>query len=193
MQTDMAFALHEFTPSLNTAYVSCTRNALTKRLLKVLLAVVVSTPSAVAQKHVSFPTQDGGVVYADLYGKGNRGVVLAHGGQFKKESWKPQAQALAAAGFRVLAIDFRGYGRSRGPGDSDPMDAPLHFDVLAAVRYLRNAGTRTVSVVGGSMGGWAGAEAVLAGEPGEIGRLVELGAAGSRLESQMSQANHRSP
>ncbi len=36
-----------------------------------------------AQEHVTFPTQDGGLIYADLYGKGDRSVVLAHGGQFQ--------------------------------------------------------------------------------------------------------------
>jgi acetyl esterase/lipase len=35
------------------------------------------------------------------------------------------------------------------------MGAPLHLDVLAAVRYLRKMGAKTVSVVGGSMGGGA--------------------------------------
>ncbi|MBI2956326.1 MAG: alpha/beta fold hydrolase [Acidobacteria bacterium] len=123
---------------------------------------------------VSFPTQDGGIVYADAYGEGDRGVVLAHGGRFKKESWEKQARELADAGFRVLAIDFRGYGQSRGPGQSDPLSAPLHFDVLAAVRYLRKAGAKTVSVVGGSMGGGAAADASVEGKPGEIDRLVLL-------------------
>ena len=47
------------------------------------------------QERVSFATQDGGVVYADVYGTGDRGVVLAHGGRFNKESWTTQAQALA--------------------------------------------------------------------------------------------------
>lgn len=36
----------------------------------------------------------------------------------------------------VLATDFRGYGLSHGPGDKDPLSAPLDLDVLAAVRYL---------------------------------------------------------
>lgn len=134
---------------------------------------------AEAQESVSFPTQDGGLVYADLYGKGGRGVVLAHGGRFNKESWKKQAQALAAAGFRVLALDFRGYGQSRGPGQADPLSAPLHLDVLAAVRYLRKTGAKTVSVVGGSMGGGAGADASIAAKPGEIDRLVLLAATAS--------------
>jgi len=46
--------------------------------------------------NVSFATEDGGVVYADLYGSGESGVVLAHGGRFTKESWQPQAEKLAA-------------------------------------------------------------------------------------------------
>ena len=131
---------------------------------------------AAAQKEISFPTQDGGLIYADLYGKGDRGVVLAHGGRFNKKSWEKQARALETAGFLVLAIDFRGYGQSRGPGQADPLSAPLVFDVLAAVRYLHKAGAKTVSVVGGSMGGGAAGDASIASEPGEIDRLVFLGA-----------------
>jgi pimeloyl-ACP methyl ester carboxylesterase len=130
-----------------------------------------------AQETVSFPTEDGGVVYADVYGQGERAVVLAHGGRFNKESWEKQARVLAGAGFRVLAIDFRGYGQSRGPGDRNPLDAPLQFDVLAAVRYLRKNGAKTVSVVGASMGGGAAGDASIGSAPGEITRLVFLGAA----------------
>jgi pimeloyl-ACP methyl ester carboxylesterase len=144
----------------------------------VLLAATLAHPSGLqAQQHVSFPTQDGGLIYADLYGKGDRGVVLAHGARFDKESWKKQAQVLAAAGFRVLAIDFRGYGQSRGPGQADPLSAPLHFDVLAAARYLRKTGAKSVSVVGASMGGGAAADASIEAKPGEIDRLVLLAAA----------------
>jgi pimeloyl-ACP methyl ester carboxylesterase len=130
-----------------------------------------------AQQTVSFLTDDGGQVYGDVYGAGIHGVVLAHGGQFNKESWKKQATVLATAGFHVLAIDFRGYGPSRGPGQSSPMDAPLYFDVLAAVRYLRKIGAKSVSVVGASMGGWAAGEASIRSEPGEIDRIVFLGSA----------------
>jgi pimeloyl-ACP methyl ester carboxylesterase len=132
---------------------------------------------AVAQKSVSFPTEDGGVVFADLYGAGEKGVVLAHGGPFNKESWAKQARILQTAGFRVLAIDFRGYGQSHGPGQSEPPNAPLQLDILAAVHYLRTTGTKSVSVIGGSMGGAAAGDASIASQPGEIDRLVLLGAA----------------
>jgi pimeloyl-ACP methyl ester carboxylesterase len=145
------------------------------RILFSLLAALFLPTIVAAQRTVSFPTTDGAIIYADLYGEGDRGVVLAHGGPFNKESWEKPARALAAAGFRVLALDFRGYGKSKGQGDSDPMDAPLHLDVLASVRYLRKMGVKSVSVVGGSMGGGAAGDASIASEPGEIDRVVFLG------------------
>jgi pimeloyl-ACP methyl ester carboxylesterase len=121
--------------------------------LRLIVSAIAVASLASAQDHVSFATQDGGLIYADVYGTGDRGVVLAHGGQFKKESWEKQARVLVANGFRVLAFDFRGFGQSRGPGQSDFDTAPFHLDVLAAVRYLRKSGAKTVSVVGGSFGG----------------------------------------
>jgi pimeloyl-ACP methyl ester carboxylesterase len=139
-------------------------------------AGVLRTSSALqAQERVSFWTQDGALVYADLYGNGDHAVVLAHGGRFNKESWIHQARALEAAGFRALAIDFRGYGDSRGPGQADPLSAPLRLDVLAAVRYLRANGATTVSIIGGSMGGSAAADALAESEVGEIDHAVLLG------------------
>jgi alpha-beta hydrolase superfamily lysophospholipase len=130
-------------------------------------------------EHVSFATEDAGLIYADLYGKSDRGVVLAHGGRFTKESWQPQAQSLSRAGFWVLAFDFRGFGKSQGPGDSDMFTAPMQLDVLAAVRYLRNNGAKTVAVMGGSFGGTAAADAAIASQPGEINRLILLAAEGN--------------
>lgn len=126
---------------------------------------------------VSFPTDDGGMIYADVYGKGARGVVLAHGGRFTKESWHDQANALAKAGFHVVAIAYRGEGQSTGPGLEDFYGAPFHKDVLAAVHYLKSHGAKTVSVVGGSFGGSAAGDASILGAPGEIDRVVFLGAA----------------
>jgi pimeloyl-ACP methyl ester carboxylesterase len=134
----------------------------------------VGQKTAKAPELVSFPTEDSGLIYANLYGKSDRGVVLAHGGRFTKESWEKQAQALVKAGFRVLAIDFRGRGQSRGGITTNPDDDGTRFDVLAAVRYLRQNGAKTVSVVGASFGGGAAAKASIEAKPGEIDRLVLL-------------------
>jgi pimeloyl-ACP methyl ester carboxylesterase len=131
---------------------------------------------APAQQRVSFPTEDGGRICADLYGQGARGVILAHGGRFNKESWREQANALVSAGFRVMAIDFRGFGCSTGPRQDDLDNAPFENDVLAGVRYLKAHGATTVSSVGGSFGGGAAGDASIKA-PGEIDGVVFLGAA----------------
>ncbi len=144
--------------------------------LRLVLAATVLTAAAAAQRSVSFPTEDGGRICADLYGQGPRAVVLAHGGRFNKESWRPQAKALVAAKFRVLAIDFRGFGCSTGPGQASFDDAPFEKDILAAVHYLKAHGAKTVSVIGGSFGGAAAGDASIRSAPGKIDRIVLLGA-----------------
>jgi pimeloyl-ACP methyl ester carboxylesterase len=147
------------------------------RALLAVVAAVLLVDSASAQTTVSFPTEDGGVVYADVYGSGERAVVLAHGGRFNKESWAKQASALVHAGFEVMAIDFRGRGKSNGPGGMEASDEQLEMDVMAAVRYLHAHGAKSVSIVGGSMGGGAAGDASIVSKPGEIDRIVMLGAA----------------
>jgi pimeloyl-ACP methyl ester carboxylesterase len=139
-----------------------------------ILGVLAMTLGFAAPEGVSFPTRDGGVVHADLYGTGDRGVVLAHGARFDKASWKDQATRLASAGFRVAAIDFRGYGHSRGGPQSKAPGDDMYLDVLAAVDYLRSHGAKTVAVIGASMGGGAAANAVAKGAPGSIDRLILL-------------------
>ncbi|MBV8903491.1 MAG: alpha/beta fold hydrolase, partial [Acidobacteriia bacterium] len=102
-------------------------------MLRTMLLALAMAALTSAQQSISLLAEDGGRVCADLYGQGNRAVVLAHGGRFNKESWQVQASALASEGFRVLAIDFRGFGCSTGPGQADFDNAPFENDVLAAV------------------------------------------------------------
>ena len=144
------------------------------RVLDAAIAAIALAPLTAPQESVSFPTEDGGIVYADVYGTGDRGVVLAHGGRFNKESWATQAHALATAGFRVVAIDFRGRGQSRGGPQSMSRDDGVHFDVLAAVGYLHQTGASSVSVVGASFGGGATARAAAEAPRGAIDRIVLL-------------------
>jgi pimeloyl-ACP methyl ester carboxylesterase len=145
--------------------------------LRILALSLALAAVASAQQNISFPTEDGGHVCADLYGRGSKAILLAHGGRFNKESWREQASTLASAGFQVLAIDFRGFGCSTGPGQQDFDTAPFEKDVLSAVRYLKAHGATAISVVGGSFGGAAAGDASIKSQPGEIDRVVFLGAA----------------
>jgi pimeloyl-ACP methyl ester carboxylesterase len=154
------------------------------RILLIAAAVLFASLAS-AQQTITLPTQDGGRLSADLYSPGeqpgDRAIVLAHGGRFNKESWAAQAHVLAAAGYQVLAIDFRGYGASHGPQEKDFDHAPFQLDILAAVRYLHTHGSKSVSVLGGSFGGAAAGDACIDARPGdpseEIDRIILLGAA----------------
>src|ERR1700728_3338783 len=147
------------------------------RFLVASVAALLLVSTAHAQTPVNFPTEDGGVVFANVYGSGERAVLLAHGGRFNKESWAKQAPVLVHAGFEVMAIDFRGRGKSHGPGGMEASDEQFEMDVMAAVRYLHAHGAKSVSIVGGSMGGAAAGDASIVSKPGEIDRIVMLGAA----------------
>ena len=143
-------------------------------VVRALVAAVILGGLTIAQTPVSFITADGWPIHADLYGTGDRGVVLVHGGRLEKSSWQKQAPVLVNAGFRVLALDLRGFGLSREGPLSVRSDYGSPLGVLAAVRYLRENGAKTVSVVGASMGGDAAEGALAAAKPGEIDRVVLL-------------------
>ncbi len=146
----------------------------------VLAAALTMAATPTAGRTVSFPTNDGGRIFADEYGGGAREVILAHGGRYDKESWRPQARALAASGFRVLAIDFRGYGRSYGPGQKDLDGAPFDRDVLAAAAFARANGAKSVAVVGASLGAIAAGDAAIEDDGHTIDRVVMLSESPSR-------------
>lgn len=136
-----------------------------------LLASCAGVPSVVAVREVGIATADGGHLDASVYGSGDQGVILAHGGRYDRRSWRPQAETLARNGWRVLAFDFRGWGASRA-GSAGP-DA-VHEDVLAAIAWLRADGATRISVIGASFGGGAAAEAATRLPSGAIDALVLL-------------------
>ncbi|WP_415977272.1 alpha/beta fold hydrolase [Rhodococcus sp. 077-4] len=64
-------------------------------------------------------------------------VVLVHGWPAPALTWKPQIDALSAAGFRVAAPDLRGYGGSFKPDNSDAY-AQRHLvgDMRSLIEHL---------------------------------------------------------
>lgn len=153
-------------------------------LVAVALGCLYNPLKVHAQKTIQYPAADGHLLLqADQYGNGERGLILAHGGRFDRKSWRPQAEVLAKAGFRVLAIDFRGYGQTI-PGTQEE-DWKQYPDVLAAVRYLHKEGAKSVSVVGASMGGDAAGDADSESAAGEIERIVFLAAEGGSAPEKL--------
>jgi pimeloyl-ACP methyl ester carboxylesterase len=64
-------------------------------------------------------------------------VVLVHGFPESWYSWRHQLPAIAAAGFRAVAIDVRGYGRSSAPLDVEAYGMLQHVnDNLGVVEAL---------------------------------------------------------
>ncbi len=142
-----------------------------KHILSLLILSLSGAAISQDIKLVSFPSADGGTVYADYYPSGPHAVVLAHGAVFNKKSWTHLAKQLKEHDLSVLAIDFRGYGRSTA--GNRPADR--YEDILAAVRFLhQQAHIHTVSLLGASMGGGASANALLHAKTGEINKLVLL-------------------
>ena len=94
-------------------------------------------------------TRDGTDIYVKDWGSG-RPVILLHGWPLNADSWDPQAMALADAGFRAIAYDRHGFGRSGQPWsgyDYDTLSDDL-ADVMAAAGAENDA-----TIVGFSMGG----------------------------------------
>lgn len=94
-------------------------------------------------------TRDGVDIYVKEWGAG-RPVVLVHGWPLNADSWDEQGLALAEAGYRAIAYDRRGFGRSGQPWDG--YDYDTLSDDLAAVLAATGA-TEDVTLVGFSMGG----------------------------------------
>jgi dienelactone hydrolase len=145
-----------------------------------IAGLILLSCAAVAQKPVTIAVPGAVVpVHGDLYGSGSRGVVLAHGGRFNKESWAPQARVLVRAGFMVLAINFRGDRvYPDGTPDAEGSTADNAADVLASVRSLHRMGVKSVSAIGGSLGGDAVGEADAEASPGEFDCVVFLASEG---------------
>ncbi|MGN6358630.1 MAG: alpha/beta fold hydrolase [Novosphingobium sp.] len=93
--------------------------------------------------------RDGTHLYVKSWGEG-RPVVLIHGWPLSADSWDPVALALAENGYRAIAYDRRGFGRSQQPWTG--YDYDTFADDLAAVMEARGA-TENVALVGFSMGG----------------------------------------
>jgi pimeloyl-ACP methyl ester carboxylesterase len=93
-------------------------------------------------------TDDGTALYLKEWGDGPA-VILIHGWPLSADSWDDQAMAIAEHGYRVIAYDRRGFGRSDQPWEGYDYDTLA--DDLAAV--IEACDVESPALVGFSMGG----------------------------------------
>jgi len=93
-------------------------------------------------------TTDGTDIFYKDWGTGPV-VVLSHGWPLQSDSWEAQMLFLVSNGFRCVAHDRRGHGRSGQPSEGNDMDA--YADDLAAV--VEALDLRDITLVGFSTGG----------------------------------------
>jgi len=95
------------------------------------------------------PTSNPVRLHVQDSGGDGRPVVLIHGWPLSGEAWQPQVGPLTDAGYRVIAYDRRGFGRSDKP------DGGFDYDTLAAdlAGLIEERDLRDVTLVGFSMGG----------------------------------------
>jgi len=96
--------------------------------------------------HVTTP--DKTTLYVKDWGAG-RPVILLSGWPLSADSWDDQAMVIAGSGYRVIAYDRRGFGRSSQPWGGYDYDTLA--DDLAAV--IQQTGAVDATLVGFSMGG----------------------------------------
>ncbi|WP_426955115.1 alpha/beta fold hydrolase [Muricoccus radiodurans] len=96
--------------------------------------------------------------YVDTGGSGTP-LVMLHANTGTIETWEPQIAPFAAAGYRVIAFDRRGWGRSEPDPSSGPQPGTVTEDLDALVRHLGLDRFHLLGVAGGGFvaldyGGW---------------------------------------
>jgi len=131
--------------------------------------------------------KDGAQIYYKDWCAGQP-VVFSHGWPLNSDSWEAQMLFLASKGYRCIAHDRRGHGRSSQPWDGNTMDTYADdLSELIETLDLKNAVLIGFSAGGGEVARYIGRHgtkrvakaalisAVHAENGGESGRLADQG------------------
>ncbi|SHN08676.1 alpha/beta fold hydrolase [Actinacidiphila paucisporea] len=115
--------------------------------------------------------KDGTKIFYKDWGSG-RPVVFSHGWPLTADAWDPQAKLVADNGFRAIAHDRRGGGRSGQPWDGNDLDTYAE-DLASLIEALD---LRDVVLVGHSTGGGEVTRYVGRHGTDRVAKVVLLGA-----------------
>ncbi len=145
----------------------------------------VPYPHPVSYLAFTLEGQDVRMAYMDVAASGaanGRSVILLHGMNFFGETWASTIEILRKEGFRVIAIDQIGYGRSSKP--------ILHYTIsthaMNTKRLLDHLGIKQTDIVTHSMGGMV-ASRFASLYPDAVGNLAMINQIG------LSDARHGRP
>jgi non-heme chloroperoxidase len=116
-------------------------------------------------------TSDGTEIYYKDWGTG-RPVVFSHGWPLSGDAWDAQMMFLAERGFRVIAHDRRGHGRSSQPWNGNEMNT--YADDLAEL--IDSLDLKDAAMVGHSTGGGEVARYIGRHGTKHLARAVLIGA-----------------
>lgn len=124
--------------------------------------------------------------YIDTGGNGTP-VVLLHANTGTVDAWEPQLRAFSQSGYRVIAFDRRGWGKSMASPATGEQPGSIAEDLEALAQHL---GLNRFVLLGIAGGGFAALD-YAAWKPERLVKLVVAGSNGQFSEPQMQQFSAR--